>query len=258
MTIPNDAVAVFTIVHEEQYHLPIWFDYYGAQDFIPYVLFHNETEEDYELNTRPDGFYLQHDEWMDHNWLLKTVQDFQSFLFNSYDIVIYTDVDELLAPRPPRTLREYIEEFRLSEDLVRTATGIEVVQTDGVELDTKKPILAQRQYGFYSPLYNKTLISKVPLEWCAGFHQVKLPLFAPATPDPNLGLFHLHRADWQACLERHQAAKDRNWSKTDMENGAGKQWTITEENALRRWFYKDDGTGRQPQFVRLDYWQGAI
>ena len=89
MTIPNDAVAVFTIVHEEQYHLPIWFDYYGAQDFIPYVLFHNETEEDYELNTRPDGFYLQHDEWMDHNWLLKTVQDFQSF-YSTLTTLSYT------------------------------------------------------------------------------------------------------------------------------------------------------------------------
>ena len=104
--------AVVTIVHNEPVFLPIWLGYY-SRFFAPediYVLDNDSTDG----STDGDGFVrvpAPHDS-VDHTWMVETVQGLQHELIDRYDVVLVTDVDEIVSPTPEwGTLTDYIDEF---------------------------------------------------------------------------------------------------------------------------------------------------
>ncbi len=236
--------GAFTIVQNEARYLPIWLNYYGRQ-FGPenlFVLDHGSTDGSTSgLAGRCNVIPVHRPLSFDHMWLKATVEHFQAFLLNSYDTVVFAEVDEFIVAEPARYpgLRDYI---RAMGNPVARCTGYNVVHyPEEAALNFAEPIMAQRRYAHMAPQYDKTLIAKVPLHWILGFHRVIE--FGCVEPDPDLALFHFHRVDYDYCRARHEEAAKRRWCDLDKQRGLGRQSQIFEPEAFHTWFYTDTDIG---------------
>ena len=228
--------AVITIVHNEPVFLPIWLAYYSrffAPDEI-YVFDHESTDG----STERGGFVripVTHDS-VDHRWMVETIERLQHELLETYDMVLVTDVDEIVIPHPRAgTLGEYLDRF--NEDWVN-CLGYELLHMRDSEppLALHRPILDQRGHWFYNDGYDKAALATVPMSWRPGFHGREDFHF---NLDPDLRLVHLHRMDYGICLARHRIRSRRDWAPLD----ARERWAIhnrvTEDAEFERWFYED-------------------
>jgi Glycosyl transferase family 2 len=139
--------AVMTIVRNESVFLPIWLRYYrqffSAQDM--YVLDHQSTDG----STEGHGFVrvpVSHPEY-GAGWQRDVVQCSQHELVGRYDVVLCTDVDEIVAPDPRLgDLGTYIDRF--DEDFI-TCQGYEILHRKDIEspFDPTRPVLRQRLRG---------------------------------------------------------------------------------------------------------------
>jgi hypothetical protein len=251
--------AVFTMVYNEPVFLPIWLRYYSrffAPDDI-YVLDQGSTDG----STSAGGFVrVPLDfETNDDLYRVKVSQDLQRDLLERYEVVLTTDVDEIIAPDPARaTLRDYIDRFEA--DFVNSL-AYEVLHMRGEEpsLSLHQPILTQRRYWYRNPGYDKPLLASVPISWIPGFH---MQSDAERRRDPNLRLIHLHRMDFGLCLDRHRERQGREFAQTDLDVGRGYQNRIIEEAAFERWFYDDscfqaDGVNIDPEPIP-EAWKGLV
>ncbi len=230
--------AIVTIVHNESLFLPIWLRYYrrffAAEDM--YVLDNDTTDG----STAGGGFQripAAH-ETVDVSWMRDRVQALQHELLERYELVVVTDVDELIAPVPRfGTLGDYLDRF--DEDWVN-CLGYELVHMRDSEppLDLSRPILSQRHHWFFNPGYDKAAIATVPMEWKVGFHgRTDNQLRA----DPDLRMIHLHRMDYDLCLARHQERSQRRWARLDDVNRWSVHNQIVDEEEFARWFYTQSG-----------------
>lgn len=240
--------CVFTIVQNEARYLPVWLSYYGRH-FHPediFVLDHNTTDGSTTgLEGRCNVVQVHHGMSYDSYWIKSTVERFQSFLLQSYQTVLFAEVDEIVMAGPSRYdgLADYIQ--RMPGAIAR-CRGFEVVQ-DRAEpaLRFDQPLLKQRAYWHPSPSYSKPLLSRVPLTWYAGFHDTWHPP-GPA-PDPDLVLVHLHRVDFEYCRARHEAVARRPWNEADVARGHGRQSRIFEAEEFEKWFYEDADYANAPR-----------
>jgi hypothetical protein len=234
---PRRRRAVQTIVHNEAFLLPIWLGYY-SQFFAPddiYVLDHESTDG----STDRSGFVrvpVAHDATYDSSWLTRTVQDHQHMLFDRYDTVLTIDVDEIVATDPTwGTLGEYLDRF--DEEFV-TCLGWEIVHLKGVEpaFRSDRGVLEQRGFWYPNGGYDKPALAGAPTEWNRCFHT---RVDGRSNYDPDLFLIHLHRMDYDLCLERNRRNGDRSWNEADLSEGWGFQNRLEEGESFRRWFYED-------------------
>ena len=249
--------AAITMVHNEAVFLPIWLDYYSRFFESPdiYVLDHHTTDG----STDRDGFVKipMTSNRFDNTWRRETVQGLQHELLDTYDVVLVTDVDEIVSPVPEwGDLGEYIDGFGeewvncLGYELLHMREREEPLRADG-------PILAQRHWWFANDGYDKAALTAVPMTWRPGFHgradwQAKF--------DPDLRLIHLHRMDYEICRERHRIRSRRPWAERDQRESWGVQNRITEDKEFERWFYEDSscvGVEIRPERVR-DSWRGLL
>lgn len=226
--------AVLTMVHNEPVFLPIWLRYY-SRFFGPgdiYVL-DNDTSDG---STDGNGFVripVGHSS-VDHTWMVRTIEAHQHELFDRYDAVLVTDVDEIVAPRPELgALDEYID--RLDDEFVN-CLGYEVIHLVDREspFDPSRPVLDQRRYWFSNAAYNKPALATKPCRWEPGFHARE---DGRKQIDPNLLMIHLHRMDYETCLERHRLRTRRRWNDRDLAENWARQNLIVEEEEFARWFY---------------------
>ena len=249
--------AIITIVHNEPVFLPIWLGYYsrffGPDDI--YVL-DNETDDG---STDGGGFVripVTHGE-VDHTWMVRTIEGLQHELLERYDSVLVTDVDEIITPVPEwGTLGEYLDGF---EEPFVNCLGYELLHQRDSEppLDLSRPVLDQRGCWFINDGYDKAALATVPMRWRPGFHGRE---DFSMKPDPDLRLVHLHRMDFDLCLERHRTRSRRPWAERD----ARKRWAahnqIVDEAEFARWFYEDscfDGLEIRPEPVPAS-WRGLF
>jgi Glycosyl transferase family 2 len=236
---PNKRRAAITIVHNEPVFLPMWLRYH-SRFFAPedlYVIDNDSTDG----STGGDGFVripAPHDR-ADNAWMVQTIEGLQHELIESgYDVVLVTDVDEIVTPTPERgTLGDYIDE--LDEWWVNTI-GYELIHLVDREdpLDLSRPILEQRGYWYANGAFNKPAIATGPMSWGPGFHHRS---DRQLNYDPDLRLIHLHRMDFDICRNRHLSRRDRQWSDKDRRGGFGVNNWPTEEAEFERWFYEDSG-----------------
>jgi hypothetical protein len=239
--------AVFTIVQNEPVFLPLWLRYYG-RFFDPsdiYVLDHDSTDGSTSgLAGRCAVVPVHRTLSFDHTWLRDTAGSFQRFLLNSYDTVLFTEADEIIAPDPARyrDLGDYIE--RLAAPAA-CCTGHGVIQAqDEPALDFDRPILAQRRFWHRAVSFDKRLLSRAPLSWGHGFHEEFS--FPEILPDPDLHLVHLHRVDFEKCVAKHAETARRDWNEEDVRRGRGRHNRIASPDELRQWFYKGADVSEQP------------
>src|SRR6516164_10454982 len=95
--------AVFTIVQNEPIFLPLWLRYYREHFHMDdiFVLDHDCTCQTtiypaQNVNRVP----VHNGASFDHSWLLATVTAFQKFLFQSYEQVLFAEVDEIVLADP--------------------------------------------------------------------------------------------------------------------------------------------------------------
>jgi hypothetical protein len=78
------------------------------------------------------------------------------------------------------------------------------------------------------------------MEWRLGFHGRSDFHY---NLEPDLRLIHLHRVDYEICLERHRTRSRKRWADPDERNRWAIHNRITDEQEFRRWFYEDTGFG---------------
>lgn len=249
--------AVITIVHNEEIFLPIWLAYYSRY-FAPediYVL-DNETTDG---STDRAGFVripVEHDS-VDHTWMVRTIERLQHELLDRYDVVLVTDVDELVAPVPELgSLGEYIDTF---EEQWVNCLGYEILHMPDIEgpIDLSRPILDQRRHWFANDAYDKAALATVPMSWRPGFHGRSDYQFQP---DPDLRLIHLHRMDYDICLDRHRVRERRRWEAHDVKEGWAAHNRITADQDFDRWFREEsnvDGVKIEVEEMRPS-WRGLF
>jgi Glycosyl transferase family 2 len=229
--------AVLTMAHNEPVFLPIWLGYYSrffAPDDI-YVLDHDSSDG----STERDGFVripVSH-ESVDHTWMVRTIEGHQRELLDRYDVVLVTDVDEIVAPRPEcGRLDSYID--RLDEEFVN-CLGYEVIHLVDREgpFDPSRGVLDQRRYWFRSNAYSKPALALKPIRWVPGFHTRE---DGRTQIDPDLCMIHLHRMDYQICLARHGYRRGLRWNERDLAHNWARHNLIVDEPEFARWFYEDN------------------
>jgi hypothetical protein len=235
---PQKRRAAVTMVHNEPVFLPIWLGYYSRY-FSPddiYVLDNDTTDG----STDGGGFVripVAHDS-VDHEWMARTLSGFQNELLERYDVVLVTDVDEIVAPLPEwGDLGAYID--RMNEEFVNPL-GYEILHLPDREppLDLRRPILDQRGHWFANDAYDKPTLATGPMTWVPGLHK---SADGRHNYDPDLRLIHLHRMDYELCRHRHRSRSGRAWAPRD----AGEEWAtynrIHEGDEFEHWFFEDSG-----------------
>ncbi len=236
---PRPRRAALTMVHDEPVFLPIWLAYhrrfFGPEDI--YVLDNDTTDG----STEAGGFVrvpVAHDR-VDHRWMVETIAAKQRELLERYDVVVVTDVDEVIAPDPDwGTLGDYLDRF--DEEWVN-CLGYEVVHLPDREppLDLERPLLEQRRFWFANDAYDKVAIATVPVDWKPGFHGREDERW---NLDPDLRLIHLHRVDLEICRERHRTRRRRRWNDADLDSDWAAHNLLTEGEEFERWFLESSSS----------------
>jgi hypothetical protein len=248
---------VVTIVHNEPIFLPIWLEYY-SRFFDPadiYVLDHESTDGSTDL----EGFNripVVHDR-VDHEWMVTQMQSQQHRLLETHDVVLVTDVDEIVAPDPDwGTLGDYIDEFN---DEFVTCQGYELIHMKDEEppLDAEMPILTQRRHWFRNYAYDKPILATTPSTWFPGFHARR---DGRTNYDDRLYLLHLHRMEYTACIERHRERRRMAWNQADLDGGYATHNRLVDDEQLEEWFYNDTGYQNWPVTIERvpDHWQTLL
>ena len=192
-------VAAITMIYNEPEYLPIWLKYYSSQLGYQncFVLDHG-SDDDCTRDISCGGVFHLPRTPQDENKRVDTISNIVNSLLNYYDVVIYSDVDEIIVPNP--SVFGGIADFCASmSDPVITAVGLNVHHLVDVEpeLDLSKPILLQRHWvRFVSPMC-KPIITRVPIRWGRGFHSSNHPLVFG-----DIYLFHLRYFDLKIGLDR--------------------------------------------------------
>lgn len=189
----NRKITVFTYIDRYSFFLDKWIEYYTnifkQEELL--IVYSNVTSFDIysflksknctkisviEVNSTTDSF-IQRNE---------TFNEMQRLLLKTNDVVVYSDVDELIF-HP--YLRELIDNFMTP---YMTTKGFEIIHSETeATFNPAQPILSQRKYGIYSEWYNKPLIVREELYWEEGKHnKTTKPLFYN-----NLILIHINKID---------------------------------------------------------------
>ena len=164
-----------------------------------YVIDHQTTDgstDNLNVNVIP----VKHDIVFDHGWLLDTVHLKQVQLLEEYQCVLFAEVDELIYSTE-KPLNLVIDDFLASNAPSIRCVAYELVQDYDHEkaLTEDDDMFEYRNQWFRHELYDKSLITKVPLQYCLGFHTVK----EHSDYGFNVFLIHLHRLDFEMMLKRN-------------------------------------------------------
>jgi hypothetical protein len=175
-------------------------------------------------------------------------------LLQSYDLVLFTEIDEIITPSPASAcadLTAYLQQF--DRAFVR-CRGFEVLHLRDQEppLDfSRRPLLAQRHWWYPADLYCKPLLARIPMEWRDGFHVAQNVPNVPDTIDDELLLIHLHKLDFDYALERARECAARRWHPVDKEGMFGLQNRLVDESELAAFFYSNGGDGLTVEDIPL-------
>lgn len=223
--------AIFTIVKNESFFLPIWLKhyqhYFENQDI--WILDHESNDgSTANLDTGINIIPVNHNKAFDYQWMLDTVKAFQQNLLNDYECVLFTEVDELVYTL--KGLDITINDFLLDTNTnFTTCRSYEIIHSfDEPGIAGISDIFDVRHYRCrYSNGCNKTLLSKVPLNWTIGFESID----ADINFDYELYLAHIHRIDHETMYNRNLRASEWEFSEDNLEMNAHNR--ILDKDELR-------------------------
>ena len=230
--------AVFTIVKNESYFLPIWIKHYKRyfNNSDIYVLDH-QTNDGSTSNLDVNVVSVVNELAFDHRWLVEVVQSFQKDLLENYECVLFAESDEIIYSID-KALDESINDFINSDFNYIRFKVYEIIKDLQKEkiLSIDESIIKNRNYWFDNWMYSKSLLSKVPLQWTWGFHNLAS---YPNDPTGTFGLTlcHLHRVDFELMLERHEERATK-WKLKNDGPVAGYQHRIGDREGVLEYFNK--------------------
>lgn len=213
----KNKCAVFTIVKNENYNIFKWINHYKKYfDVKDIFILNHQTDDGSTDNLSVNVIEVVNELAFDHQWLVDTVQSFQQKLLNDYECVIFAEADELLYS-PDKPLNETINDFLASDDKYITCKGYDIIQSliEEKALTLDDDIFQFRSFWYPNSMYDKTLISKIPLNWAWGFHTISLP----TSYKYNIHMAHLHRVDLELMFKRHQERATKWNLKNDGSSG---------------------------------------
>ena len=226
--------AIVTMVYNEGVNLPIWIRHYthhcpGA------TLFALDHGSDDGSTHRLDGITVVPlpRSPFDDQTRAEMVADFQHALLRLYDVVIYTDCDEMLVadPRKHESLAAFLA---IADSDVIAPIGLHIRHLPGIEasIDLSEPVLGQRRYAGFASAMCKPSIARVPLHWVPGFH------WCDRLPDYRTDLyqFHLKWMDMVTSLGRLQLTRTLKWSERALHHNWGRRHRQSDEERIREEF----------------------
>ena len=197
----------FTFVQNDMVILNFWASYYSKYFDELMVMCcgtkpeHKQTLKEMEVKYNLRRENLEADE-VSAPFAREIINKKQRELINGYDWVLYSNCDEILVPTKHKTINELMKRTRRKYIVCE---GYEIVQEgDEKALDYDEPILRQRRSWLKNFNYNKILLSKIPLLWNEGQHQIDGFGGEESKLFKNTGLFLLHfkHADMKMDVEK--------------------------------------------------------
>lgn len=206
-------ICALTMVRNDEFFLRKWVAYYGAQlgEENLYVYFDGKDQPlpawphraNMVLCDRVAGDVARADRGRIDFLSARAAELFAE----GYEVVIGTDVDEFLVVEP--ALGVGLADYLSSLPIRTTYSGLGIDIGQHLEreqaIDSSRPFLEQRHYGYLSTRYTKASVLMRPVAWGSGFHRVRNSNFHI---DKNLYLFHFGCVD-MARLEARFGDKDR-------------------------------------------------
>lgn len=227
-------VAIVTMVYNERVNLPLWVRHYtrhcpGAALFVM-----DHGSDDGSTNCVHGVSIVAFPRSpFDDQTRMELVADFQRALLRRYDIVIYTDCDEMLVADPQ--IHSSLAGFlgTVKSDVI-APVGVNLHHLLGTEpaIDLALPILGQRQYGRFASSMCKPSIARVPLHWVPGFHWCD----QMADYRSDLYQFHLKWMDLEASLGRLRLTRSMAWSARALHHNWAPRQRQSDQERIREEF----------------------
>jgi hypothetical protein len=230
-------VACITMVYNEEVFLPIWLEHYGESIGYEnlYVLDHGSTDESV-FNQKIKNIIKLPRGLLDEDTRAASVSLFHSLLLGYYDVVIYTDVDELIVP-DPQQYSDVMAYLEANQDLIIRVVGVNVIHNYHEEpgVDLKLNILPQRKYYQLDGEYCKPVISRIPIKWSSGFHNCD----QQSALKTDIFLLHLRAFDHEYARNRHQKLQKIECSQNSLNKRHSVQFRMSTREYLNFLFPSD-------------------
>jgi hypothetical protein len=226
-TLPQ--VAVLTVARDEAVMLPRWIRHYGDQVGVENLIVFDDNSSDGSTDDLPctvhriPGFPPA--KFEGHR--VRLVSGVARGLLETYDWVVFTDVDEFLLADPAQYsgLRDLLAHRPQARALASMA--LQVLHHVDVEppLDLQAPVLDQRVLGSFAPVMCKPAVKRVGAPWTAASHGLR----AEYAVDPALFMVHLKFADRDLL---RAVADRRNAMVAQDQRGMNTTWSRTGEDVV--------------------------
>lgn len=199
-------IAVITMARDDEFFLTRWIEYYGKlfgnKNLYIYLDGMDQTPPKNATGVNITQFpHTPMSRVAGDKYRIDLLSDLANKLMNKYDIVIGCDSDEFLIvdPKVNKTLGEYLSGLNIKTSV--SGLGLDIGQNMNCEseLDTTRPMLAQRKYALISTRYTKPVVLASRARWGRGFHRVKHHTFHI---DKNLYLLHFGAVDMNMLLTK--------------------------------------------------------
>lgn len=215
------SIAVVTMVYDEREFLPLWRSHYGRLAGLENLFIIDDGSTDGSTNDlEPSHVIRRPKSAIDQIVRSAMITNFTTSLFAYYDVVIFTDIDELLVVDPlvNVSFQQYLSRVPGKH---LNAIGLNVLHRADREPDytPNMRVLEHRHWLQFDFAYCKQLIHRSPVSYRAGFHLTNRPFnFAP-----GLYLFHLRAFDKRTALRRIEHRRHLEWAERSLKLGHGYQ-----------------------------------
>lgn len=227
-------LAILTMVYNEADNLPIWLAHYRrmAPHAALFVLDHGSTDGSTASLADATRIPLPRtamDEWA----RCRCVRSQTSALLQYYDVAIYSDCDELIAPDPAVSPDLEVHLAARRYDLAAPiGLNVQHIVSHEPKLEPGRKLLAQRRFAAFRSDMCKPLVTRVRVLWKPGFHGCdRKPVI-----DPDLYLFHIKAIDRDRALARQHELQQVVWTQQAVEARHGAHHRFDDQQFLRQFF----------------------
>ncbi len=217
-------VAAVTMVWNEAHFLPIWLRHYGRQVGLENCHIIDHGSNDGSTSALDCGSVIRIPRTpLDEDKRCAFVSQICSGLLEFYDVVIHSDVDELLVADPDIATSLAIFASMCDRPVI-TAVGLNVVQSLDTEanIDPSRVISTQRDSIWFVAAMCKPMMIRRPVKWVAGFHNCNSEIRFEGIYNFHLRYYDLERGltrlkktrEMERAfpgLNAHQAIPDEQW-----------------------------------------------